>query len=366
MEEIGIALFLITSGCYFLLLMKSFLNWKTNTSLQPVSNSSLAKDVVSVVVAFKDEEDHISDLLESLLNQEYTNYEVILVNDHSIDGSVNKIKSCSSHLVSLFHLPDGDTGKKQALSYGLSKAKGNYVLFTDADCTHRPLWINSMVQASKLTNSGWVGGAVSYHGGKGLSAFFQKLESAYLVMISSFTISNRTPTTCNGANILIKKEVLLDVNGFEGLMHTPSGDDELLMQKIAKKTAVKLAFNYNLHSTVTTSTATTWRELVNQRIRWGSKLKHNLLPYNKLLSALVFLFHLFCLMGVVFSVKITLAVLLLRFLIEWYGGKLFLSQQRESFKIYYFMISFFVYPLYVNFMAILTQFKSFSWKGRDY
>lgn len=364
MEEIGLVVLVLLSGVYFSLLISSFLNWKSKTNCDHITEGD--SDSVSVVIAFKDEQEGVLQLLESLVLQDYNNFNVILVNDHSLDDSVDLVKGFQDDRVSLYHLPKGETGKKLALSFGVKKSTSKFILFTDADCVLNPTWISSMVGTAKTNGANWLGGAVSYKGGSGLSSFFQKLESAYLVMISSFAITKQKPTTCNGANILIEKSVFEDVNGFDDIMQTPSGDDELLMQKIFVQTDNRLSFNYDLSSTVRTGVATSWSELINQRVRWASKLRYNLLGFNKALSALIFLFHMSCVLGLFLFPKVVLIVLFVRLIIEWLGGYLFLSRQGERFKFHYFLISFFVYPLYVIFMAVLTQLKSFSWKGRKF
>ena len=94
---------------------------------------------VSVIICAKNEEYNLSNNLESILQQEYSNFEVIVVNDQSIDNTyifLEKLEKKYPNLVivnidtHINHYP----GKKFPLTLGIKTAKYNYLLLTDADC----------------------------------------------------------------------------------------------------------------------------------------------------------------------------------------------------------------------------------------
>lgn len=98
---------------------------------------------VSVLIPARNEELNIANILNSLLTQDYPNYEVIVLNDHSEDNTgkiISEIKQKHPELVVLNGkpLPEGWTGKCYACTQLHEASKGEYILFTDADTTHKP------------------------------------------------------------------------------------------------------------------------------------------------------------------------------------------------------------------------------------
>lgn len=99
---------------------------------------------ISVLVPARNEEDNIEICLKSLLNQDYPEYEVIVLDDNSTDNTykiLQEIKITHSELIILKgeELPDGWTGKNYACHCLSQKAKGSWLLFTDADTIHNKI-----------------------------------------------------------------------------------------------------------------------------------------------------------------------------------------------------------------------------------
>ncbi|MFO7908369.1 MAG: glycosyltransferase [Planctomycetota bacterium] len=98
---------------------------------------------VSVVVAARNEEENLQEALESLLRMDYDNYEVIVVDDRSVDRTADILEECSAEhsrltVLHVGQLPAGWLGKNHAQWRGAQVAKAEYVLFTDADVTMNP------------------------------------------------------------------------------------------------------------------------------------------------------------------------------------------------------------------------------------
>jgi chlorobactene glucosyltransferase len=111
--------------------------------LEPVSHKLNDPPLVSVCVPARDEERGIRACLESLLEQDYPEFEVIVVNDHSADRTgelINEIVEKNPRLIALEgeDLPKGWLGKPFALYQAFQKAKGEILLFTDADPVFEP------------------------------------------------------------------------------------------------------------------------------------------------------------------------------------------------------------------------------------
>jgi cellulose synthase/poly-beta-1,6-N-acetylglucosamine synthase-like glycosyltransferase len=96
----------------------------------------------------------------------------------------------------------------------------------------------------------------------------------------------------NGANLAFTREIFYEVNGYQGIEHLASGDDYLLMMKIAKKPGSKIAYLKSKHAIVTTLPQPDWQSFFRQRIRWASKSgKYNDVRMT-LVLAMVYLYHL--------------------------------------------------------------------------
>lgn len=105
---------------------------------------------VSVVVAARDEERNIEEALASVLAQRYEPLEVIVVDDRSTDatGAILDRMAASSPRLRVVHvaeLPAGWLGKNHALHVGAAEARGEYLLFTDADVVMEPTTLSRAV-----------------------------------------------------------------------------------------------------------------------------------------------------------------------------------------------------------------------------
>ncbi len=96
--------------------------------------------MVSILVAAKDEQDHIETCVNSLLAQDYPNFEVIVINDRSSDDTasiLNRLASRHKDRLTVIHiatLRDGWFGKNNAMREGITASRGPWLLLTDADC----------------------------------------------------------------------------------------------------------------------------------------------------------------------------------------------------------------------------------------
>jgi glycosyltransferase involved in cell wall biosynthesis len=128
--------------------------------LRPIKQGpSIPKEGVSVVVAAKNELENLKVLIPAILNQEYPNFELIIVNDRSSDGTLEYIYELSQvhdnlEVRNVDDLPDHINGKKFALTLGIKAAQNDQVLFTDADCLPSSTdWIAAMSQGFSEKNA---------------------------------------------------------------------------------------------------------------------------------------------------------------------------------------------------------------------
>lgn len=211
------------------------------------SESDLAVKPVSIIIAFKNEEKHLTYLINSLLEQSHPEFEILLVNDHSTDRSVQLIELIQDHRIRLLHLPEELSGKKQAVQFGVEAAKSPILLFTDADCKPSSnKWISHMVgQLNPRVEI--VLGYSPYQQQSGLlnalirfEAFFTALQYGY------FSLRNKAYMGI-GRNMAYQKSLLdsqKQINRHEDIL---SGDDDLLINQIATKNNVGIQFHPDAH-----------------------------------------------------------------------------------------------------------------------
>jgi cellulose synthase/poly-beta-1,6-N-acetylglucosamine synthase-like glycosyltransferase len=240
------------------------------------TSEKLPYEFVSIIIPFRNEEENILANLKSIESQSYPTekYELIYVDDSSEDNSLellkNNIKKNNIRLLSVPKDFSKNAHKKRAVRYGIENAKGMIIVTTDADCIHDEEWLKSLVLSFDSV-TGFVSGPVEFETDNGLFSEFQKLEFAGLVLCGAGLIGAGHPTICNAANIAYRKKVFDEVGGFKDQMNLSSGDDELLMQKIAKDSDFKVKFCIDKKAIVKTSMNKTFGDFYQQRKRWASK-----------------------------------------------------------------------------------------------
>ena len=180
------------------------------------------------------------------------------------------------------------------------------------------------------------------------------------------------PFLCNGANLCYTKESFKAVNGFAGNHHIPSGDDVFLLEKMFKKFPEDIQFIKSKEAIVLTSSKDSFKELIQQRVRWAAKTTAYDSTYTKFVGVLVFatsltMVTLFILgslgelpwlhVGFIFLLKFNIDFVLL------YKTSQFFEQQ-DVMKSYF--ISSLLHPFYTLLIAILSLKKSYTWKDRTY
>jgi chlorobactene glucosyltransferase len=127
---------------YFLAYMtKSF---RQSPMLESLDRTSIRRfPQVSVILPARNEDLYIARCLDSLLGQDYPNFEIIAINDSSTDRTGEIIKAYAAKDSHIIHIdatpkPEGWTGKNWACYQGYLHARGELLMFTDADSKHLP------------------------------------------------------------------------------------------------------------------------------------------------------------------------------------------------------------------------------------
>lgn len=328
---------------------------------------------VSVLVPFRNEEQHLERLVEALNRQLYQDFEVVFINDHSTDPSeqlLNNLLSSVGFNYQLLSLTD-TSGKKAALSRGVSMAKGEVILTTDADCVFEKNWISRMTSPFIDESILMASGPVKLTG-KSLFQKWQQMEFSVLIATGATGIAWEKPSMANGANLAYRKSVFESLYGFRGVDAIASGDDELLMMKVHEKYPGSIKFVKHTDALVTTEAMASWKDFRNQRLRWAGKWRYGNRKSSVVGALAVFIFNLSVLLLPVLGFTGSLAwrqvltFVLVRLLAEL-GLVLFLSRFfRSKILMIPFLLHQILYPFYAIYFGVAANFGSFRWKGRTY
>ena len=230
--------------------------------------------MVSVVVVARNEAHHIQRCVQSILNQDYPKQrmELLLVDDHSEDDTIQLARKAANgdsrlRILELGEV-DGPGFKKAAIGLAVQHGQGEWIVTTDADCVVKSTWISTL-RTCFGEGTDMVSGPV-FLTGNSVFQSFQALESMGLIAVGAAAIESGRPTLCNGANLAYRKDSFESVGGFAGLDGIASGDDELLMHKMAAE-GKTIVFCKHADCIVSTPAHETWGGFKNQRIRWVSK-----------------------------------------------------------------------------------------------
>jgi len=206
------------------------------------------------------------------------------VNDHSTDNTKNVVLSFKQENIHLINLEDFtkdqvlNSYKKKSIETAMQFAKGELIVTTDADCIAPEKWLETLATFYKEKSPVFVALPVVFKNTSNSDSFlkrlfknFQSLDFMMLQGITGASVYKKFHSMCNGANLAYQKKVFYEVNGFEGIDKLASGDDMLLMHKIEKRYPEKIMFLKSEKVIVETTPAETFKDFINQRIRWASK-----------------------------------------------------------------------------------------------
>ena len=193
---------------------------------------------ISVIICARNEENNLRQNLPLVLEQEYSNFEVVVVNDCSIDDSDLLLRGFAEKypnlkLVTLNEHSRFKHGKKFAVTLGIKAASHEHLLFTDADCKPAsPYWISKM-QENFDNQTEIVLGYSPYYAEKGFLNKFIRFETFFTALnYLSFALSGN-PYMGVGRNLAYTKSLFFRGKGFAAHMHIPSGDDDLFVNQNA-------------------------------------------------------------------------------------------------------------------------------------
>ncbi|SHJ19084.1 glycosyltransferase [Fibrobacter sp. UWP2] len=300
------------------------------------------KPDVSVLIAARNESEGIRATLDSVLAQDYAGkWEVWVADDRSTDDTPKILAEYAQrhpdkfHVLTITDLPEGVSPKKQAISKMIEACNGEILCLTDADCIVQPSWISGIVREFEPGIELVAGHSyIPTEPGKSkVIICMQAIETLIYRVAGTAGLAMHLPLTSTGNNLAYRKSFFKSVNGFDNVIKIQSGDDDLLMQKLAADRPWAMRYCIAPSTFVTTNGKETLKELWEQRKRWASKTIYYT-PKIVFVLSMVFLFlTMLCITEILspFSFNIFVATLI-AFVLKCVGDLVLILRGLKIFK----------------------------------
>lgn len=262
----GVLGVLLLFQLYYILFVYSALSryrvraYKQNEHLPPLS----------VIICAHNEQENLKTFLPTILQQDYPEYEVIVVDDCSSDESkwiLQGFQSQYPHLriVEIKEHIQLKHSKKFALTLGIKAAKYGHLVMTDADCQPQSTeWLKEMGGAYSSSKEIILGYSPYFR----TAGFLNKLirfETTHTAMSYLSYALKKNPYMGVGRNLSYLKSLFFKGKGFNAHMHIKSGDDDLFVNQNATKHNVNIAIHPDAH--LYSVAKNTWKSYYKQKAR---------------------------------------------------------------------------------------------------
>mgnify|MGYP000014424695 FL=1 len=310
---------------------------------------------LSIIIASRNDGKALEENLEFVLNQRYSKFEVIVVNNNSVDHSkqvLSELEKKHHHLkiVEFNNSKHIRPGKKLPLTIGIKAAKNEHLILTDADC--RPasqLWLKKMAQGFSNKDDVILGYG-PYLKANGILNRIIRFDTAWIgVNYLSFTLS-KIPYMGVGRNLAYTKEAYHAVDGFKSHYSLASGDDDLFVQEVAKKST--LGIQIDTDSFCYSPSKKTWSSWIKQKSRhYTTSSKYGFIKKLLLaiypISLILAWFSFVSLVIVGDSLFIFITIMSMFYLIKWWiQGRCLLKLNERKFAL--------LFPFWDIFYAVLS------------
>ena len=280
---------------------------------------------ISIIICAKNEAENLKKNIPFILNQDYSNFEIVLVNDSSFDDSLEIMEAFEAehNNIKLVNVKESEAfwgNKKYALTLGIKASKHDFLVFTDADCV--PIskqWLAHL--SSNFSNKKSI--VLGYGGyAKKKFSFLNKLVRFETVMtaLQYFSYANiGLPYMGVGRNMAYRKELFFNNSGFSNHMNIKSGDDDLFINEVANSSNTALCFTKE--SFTISEPKTSYKAWILQKRRHISTARFYKLKHQFLLGLFYITQLLFWILGISLLVsgfywESIVAIISFRFLIQ--------------------------------------------------
>jgi len=279
---------------------------------------------VSVVICARNEAANLEQFLPLVLEQEYPEFQVVVVNDASWDHTEDVLQALGEkhnhlHVVNIKDKDEVRFTKKQALTLGVKGAKHEHLVLTDADCTPTSnLWLKTLA-GNFSTRKNVILGYSPYQKKKGFLNTLIRFDAFFIGMQYLSFARAGIPYMGVGRNLAYTKTLFFSVGGFRSHYHLSSGDDDLFINEVSDKKNTEVALSPESHTiSVPKDSWKAW---------WGQKKRHfttapHYRPLHKVLlfllpmSTMLFFVSAIVLLGLQFWWVPVLATLGIRLLLQ--------------------------------------------------
>lgn len=314
---------------------------------------------VSVLVCAKNEEENLKKLVPILASQNYSNYEIVIIDDASSDDTrflIEDFQKIYSNL-KLVKVENNETfwgNKKFALTLGIKAATKEYLLLTDADCfPNSENWIAEMTSHFTMHKT-FVLGYGAYEKEPGFLNKLIRFETLLTATQYFAWAKIGKPYMGVGRNLAYKKDEFFKNNGFINHMKIRSGDDDLFINEAARKDNTTVAFHPD--SFTYSAAKETFGAWIMQKRRHASTAKHyKSFDRNQLalfyLSQFLFYTTPITLLAMQYQWIIVLSLIGFRYVITWISLGFSAGKLEEKDVMYW-------YPI-LEIILIFTQLSVF-------
>ncbi len=195
--------------------MPTTINDQQSTANGQQATGNASRTFVSVIIPARNEEKNIHDCLQSVTTQTYPKhlFEIIVVDDFSTDGTARIVTSFGDKNVSLLSLENFtengiiNSYKKKAIEIAVSKARGDLIITTDADCVVPVTWLQTIVSFYETYDPVFIAAPVAFYSETNFLKIFQSLDFMTLQGITGAAVYKKFHCMCNGANLAYRKDV---------------------------------------------------------------------------------------------------------------------------------------------------------------
>jgi glycosyltransferase involved in cell wall biosynthesis len=255
----------------YLLLIFTRVSFFKQKMLKTSALENSKEEGVSVLIVAHNERENLKTLVPALFNQAYGNYEVMVINDRSNDGTRQLLEEFSAvypnfRTVTVKSTPDHVHPKKYALTLGVKVAAFDILLLTDADCLPASNnWIEKMSAPLRNEGKDFALGHAPYKKESSLLNQWIQYETLWTTLLSFSFALWKAPILGVGRNLCYRKSLFLSKKAFHGLWDIIGGDDDLFVNKYAtgKNTAVVI----DPESCTLSHPKTTWGSYSTQKKR---------------------------------------------------------------------------------------------------
>ena len=320
---------------------------------------------LSVIVAARNESENLYELIPLILEQDYPTFEIIVVNNQSMDDSKWLLKAYQRqfkniYVVELEKNQHMRPGKKLPLTLAVRAANYDHFVFTDADC--RPAstqWLKGMAKGF-LNAKEIVLGYGPYTKKPGFLNRLIRFDTAWIALnYFSFALSG-LPYMGVGRNLAYSRKAFESVGGFKSHYNIVSGDDDLFIQQAAKNRNYTLTVEASTFCT--SAPESTWKRWSFQKRRHYSTSAHYDVIKKSLLgiypvSLFIFLISFISLLLTNTMVWVTVGVFSVLLLSKWIVQGRGLHKLQEKHLAWFFPFWDFFYALFIPVVFVFLNRK---------